>query len=288
MSSPVSLIIAIYNKTDVFRLVLTALERQTWKDFEVLLADDGSNPEAVKEVDTLLAACPFPSKHLWQEDQGWQKNKILNKTVAAAAGEYLIFLDGDCIPHPKFVQEHMENRLENHTISGRRVLLTKKVSVGLTKEKIQQGYLDRRVFFPLLMESLFHGEKTDLMHMIRIRNKFLRRILVPDKPRGIIGCNFSAWKKDVMRVNGFDEQYVYPGFGEDCDLDDRLQRNGVYPVSRKHLITTYHFFHVHFDTLSGTNKQLWEEKKRTHEKYTPNGIVKNNGSRSLSDDVFQS
>lgn len=274
MAYPVSLIISFYNKMDLLLYVFAALERQTFKDFEVVIADDGSNPEVVQKINDIKSDYFFPIKHVWHEDEGWQKNKALNNAIVASEGEYLVFIDGDCIPHPRFLQEHFENRAAKRVISGRRVLLTEKISNKLTIKKIQNGYLDYRVLFPLLIETFLRGKKTDLENMIRIKNKLLRKLFIKEKIRNVIGCNFSAWKKDIVQINGFDERYRHPGFGEDCDLDERLRRTGIFPCSLKHLITEYHYFHKHFDTLYEPNMHLWNEKKRNNETYTIYGILK--------------
>jgi glycosyltransferase involved in cell wall biosynthesis len=279
MSKPVSLIIAFYNKIDLLKFVFAGLERQTFREFEVVIADDGSNPDIVKEITSMKSAFFFPIKQVWHEDKGWQKTKILNKAVMAAEGDYLIFIDGDCIPHPKFIQEHMENRAQNATISGRRILLTQKVSSELTLEKIRNGYLDRLVAFPLLVESVFHKKDTQVENMLHIRNKLLRRIFIKEKVRDFWGCNFSVWKKDLLTVNGFDERYVHPGYGEDCDLDHRLRRIGIFPMSKKHLITVFHVYHDHFETNHEPNILLWKSKKITNETYTPFGIIQDQEQR---------
>jgi glycosyltransferase involved in cell wall biosynthesis len=274
MAKPVSIIIAFYNKIDLLRLFLAALEQQTYKEFEVVIADDGSKPEVVEEINALKNSYFFPIKHIWQEDNGWQKEKILNKAVVIAEGEYLIFMDGDCIAHPKFVMEHVENRAPNQVLSGRRIELTEKVSKKLTLENIQKGNLHRLVAFPLLVESFLFGRRTQYGHLLRIRNRKLRKVLVKDKVRTILGCNFSMWKKDLLKVNGFDERYIYPGYGEDTDLDDRLRRIGIYPISKKHMVTVYHIYHPHTDTDHEPNIRLWNGKKETNEVFTPYGIVK--------------
>ncbi len=274
MKPTVSLIISFYNKIELLEYIFIALERQTCKNFEVIVADDGSNEDTVAKLNELKEKYPFPIKHVWHEDKGWRKNAILNKAVTASECDYLIFIDGDCIPHPKFIQEHLENRKEKQVISGRRVMLTQKVSQKLNKTTIKNGYLDHRAFFPLLKETLFDKQPTHIENMIRIRNKIIRRLFVKDKTRGFWGCNFSLWKKDLLAVNGFDERFVYPGFGEDVDLDNRLRKTGVYPVSKKHLVTQYHVFHKHFDTLYEPNMALVEENKKRDGAFTPYGINK--------------
>ena len=254
--------------------VLAALERQSFKYFEVIIADDGSTQEVVEAINALKENYSFPIKHIWHEDNGWQKNVILNKAVLASRCDYLIFIDGDCIPHPKFIQEHIENRKENQVISGRRVMLTQRVSEKLTIDRIKNGYLDHRAFFPLLWDTVFKNSKTHIENMVRVRNPLIRKLFIKDKLRGFWGCNFSAWKKDILRVNGFDERFTYPGFGEDVDLDNRLRKTGVYPVSKKHLVTQYHVFHKHFDTLYEPNILLVKENLDKESAFTPYGIDK--------------
>jgi len=274
MPHPVSLIISFYNKIDLLKFIFAALERQTYRTFEVVVADDGSKPEIVQAIHELQNNYFFSIKHVWHEDNGWQKNKILNKAVVAAEGEYLVFIDGDCIPHPYFMQEHMENRAVNQVISGRRVMLTQYVSSQLTVEKIKNGYLDSAAAFPLLIESVFNKKEVHIENMFRVRNKIIRRLFVKDKIKGFWGCNFSAWKNDILKVNGFDERFVYPGTGEDGDIEDRLRRIGVLPISKKHLVTQYHFYHVQFNTMHEPNRLLREENNKNMVIATPYGINK--------------
>jgi len=274
MTYPVSLIISFYNKIDLLKLIFAALERQTFQNFEVVIADDGSGPEVVEEIQKIQANYFFLIKHIWHEDNGWQKNIILNKAIQAAEGEYLIFIDGDCIPQKRFIEEHLENRIAGKIISGRRVLLTKNISKNLTETKIKNGYMDCLVGFPLFYETVFKGKYTRMENMVRIRNKFIRRLFIKEKMRSFLGCNFSVWKSDILKVNGFDERFIYPGTGEDMDLEERLKRAGVLPVSKKHLVTLFHYYHVHFDTNHEPNKVLYEENNRNKVTFTPFGITK--------------
>ncbi len=270
----VSIIISFYNKIDLLKYILAALDRQTYTNFEVVIADDGSKPEVVDEINRLKDTFSFPIHHVWHEDKGWQKNIILNKAIVKSQAEYLIFIDGDCIPHRLFVQEHLEQRAANRVISGRRVMLTENISKSLSIMRIQNGYLEKSVILPLLIETLFCAKPTAFENAIRIRSSFIRQLFVKEKTRGFWGCNFSLWRADILAVNGFDERFVYPGTGEDADLEDRLKRIGVMPVSKKHLVTVYHVFHVPFDTKYEPNIRLRAENNRNNVTFTPYGIVK--------------
>jgi len=274
MNQPVSLIISFYNKIELLKFIFAALERQTYRNFEVIIADDGSKPEIVTEIEHVRLNYFFPIEHVWHEDNGWQKNKILNKAIIASESDYLIFIDGDCIPHKRFVQEHIENRKSNQLVSGRRILLTEKISKALTLSKIQHGYFDFQIGFPLFFQTVFENKKTFMEDMIRIRNPYLRKLLLKDRRRYLLGCNYSVWKSDLLKVNGFDERFVYPGMGEDTDLEARLARIGVFCISKKHLVTIFHVYHVHFDTDHEPNKILYAENNAYNVTFTPHGIIK--------------
>ncbi len=275
MSKPVSLIISFYNKIELLKLIFAALEIQTYRDFEVIIADDGSKPEVVEEINRLKSNYFFPIKHVWHADNGWQKNIILNKAIVSTEGEYIIFIDGDCIPHRRFIQEHIENQNENQVIGGRRVMLTDRTSTYLTKENIKNGHLGLIILFPLLIETVFRRKETFMENLIRIRNPLLRKLFLKDRQRYLLGCNYSIWKADLMKVNGFDERFVYPGTGEDTDLEARLARIGIKSISKKHLVTIFHFNHVHFDCNYEPNKILFEENNTNNRSYTDYGIKKN-------------
>jgi len=274
MQCPISLIISVYNKIDFLELIFAALEIQTYKEFEVVIADDGSDTNFVKGLDLLISKATFPAKHVWHEDKGWRKNIILNRAIVAAEGNYLIFIDGDCIPHPLFIEEHVNGRKPNQVMCGRRVTLTKKISKEVTLLQIQNTNFHRKLFWSLLFETIFYKKQTKIVHMFRIRNKVLRSIFAREKSKSILGCNFSAWKVDLLKVNGFDERFVHPGMGEDTDLDNRLRENGVFMVSNKFLMTIYHMFHNQLDLGNSYNFLLRDENLGNKVTYTPYGIKK--------------
>jgi glycosyltransferase involved in cell wall biosynthesis len=103
-----SIVVATYNWPEALRLCLESLALQTDQHFEVTIADDGSGPATKELIDKFIQGSPFSIQHLWQEDQGFRKTIILNQAIKAAQGDYLIFLDGDCIVQPDFVQRHRQ------------------------------------------------------------------------------------------------------------------------------------------------------------------------------------
>lgn len=273
ITTKLSLIISFYNKIQILEKVLESVSLQTFKNFEVVIADDGSNEDVVNRIQAIRKEYPFVIKHIWHEDDGWRKNTILNKAVQNAAAEYLVFIDGDCILEPHFLEEHYNARKQGEVVTGRRVLLTPSTTKQLLNHKLSTKYLKFNLFFQLLFETLFKGKKTQLERMIRLP-KWLRDIFIKERKRFILGCNFSLHKSDLLSVNGFDERFQYPGYGEDIDLEFRLARKGVPSMSRKCQLVQFHCYHQHFDTNYEPNKQLLQENTKNNITYTPYGICK--------------
>lgn len=269
----VSIIIGFYNKIDLLEKILEALRLQTMTDFEVVIADDGSSDQVVARIHQLQQLTPFTLRHVWHEDNGWRKNTILNKAVMAAESEYLLFIDGDCIPEPHFVEEHYSERQKKQVLSGRRILMGPRATNYLLSKPLSRSRFRSGLFFALLSDTL-HGNKTRMEHMIHVRCKSLRSLFVRDRERFILGCNFSLYKEDLLSVNGFDERFLYPGYGEDIDLGNRLSRAGIKTYSRKGLLIQYHCIHKRFDTDYAPNKQLLHENDAAGTTFAPYGIIK--------------
>src|SRR5262245_659867 len=90
-----SVIVSTYNRPDALGACLRSLGRQTAKDFEVVVADDGSASQTRDLIDAWKPKLGVPLAHVWQEDRGFRLAEIRNRAAAASAGDYLVFLDGD-------------------------------------------------------------------------------------------------------------------------------------------------------------------------------------------------
>ncbi len=236
-----TLVVAVYNKADLLRYVLAACARQSFTDFEVIVADDGSGPAIADVVRDARTAYPFPLGHLWHEDRGWRKNTMLNKAIRASHSDYIVFIDGDCIPSRHFLRDHEEQRERGRVLLGRRVETSHRWAAGLTMERIASGAYEK--YGLQEWKDGLDGHALRMEDGIRIPSRILRMLLLRTV-RGMLGSNFSAWKSDLVAINGFDELYDGPGCGEDSDIQFRLGLAGITGKSLRNLAVQYHVHHA--------------------------------------------
>ncbi len=268
-----SLIIAVYNKPEILRLVLAALARQSFTDFEAIIADDGSGPAVRDVIGEAQHGAAFPLVHLWHEDSGWRKNIMLNKAVRAARAEWLVFIDGDCLPSRHFLLDHWTERAERKVLLGRRVETSERWSRALTLEKVHSGAFERYGLEEWL--DGLRGRSLRVEDGIRIPSALLRRLLLRNV-RGMLGSNFSVAKKELVAINGFDELYDGPGCGEDSDVQYRLSLNGVTGKSLRNLAVQYHVWHPR-TAVSDACWDRFEAVKRTGVAFCAAGLEKHGG-----------
>lgn len=266
-----SVIIAFYNKIDYLKLVLAGFRRQTVQDFEIIIADDGSSPDVVNELETLLNAQPFDTVHLWQEDKGFRKNRMLNKAILSAQSDYLLFIDGDCVPHSAFVEEHIKYKKENVCLTGRRVNLSEKITSQLTEKNVEKGFLENN-FSKIIFDGLF-GKSFDVEKGLYVTSYFMRNYF-NKKKRGILGCNFSLHKNAMLAIHGFDERYEAPSIGEDSDIQFRLELLDYDIKSLNNIAVQYHLHHK-LQPRPQENLDLFEKVKNERKAKTEFGIRNN-------------
>lgn len=267
----VSLIISFYNKVDYLKRILAALERQTFKDFEVIIADDGSSSDVVESIAAIRKSSVIPIQHVWHEDIGFRKTAILNKAIVSSRSEYLIFIDGDCVPHYKFVEEHFDNREPSVVLAGRRANISKKLADVLTEENIRAGIMERNFALNVLLDGLL-GKSTHTIKGTYVKSGFLRRFL-NRKVTGVLGSNFSIHKADMVAINGFDERYQAPAVGEDTDIEARLRWNNVRVKMIKNIAVQFHFDHPKLKR-SQANEDIFKKVLQDKKAFTPFGIFK--------------
>ena len=211
MPSTLSLIISTYDQPVPLAKVLRGVALQEHWPTEVFITDDGSGDETGNLIEVWQKQARAPVHHLWHPHEGFRKTKLLNRAVAAATGEYLVFLDGDCVPHPKFIADHQVLAERGFWVQGRRCYVQEQFVAEFEPGKtcIWSWLLARRI------RGIVKAVR--LPTAVILRNK---------KQRGIIGCNMAFWREDVVAVNGFDESYLGRGIGPDSDLGTRLYNLG--------------------------------------------------------------
>ncbi|MGI4973976.1 MAG: glycosyltransferase [Janthinobacterium lividum] len=267
-----SIIISVYNRFDFLQLVLAGLEIQTEQNFEVIISDDGSNEHFITQLRELLQVSPLRIRHNWHPDDGFRKNQILNASIRSAIGSQLIFLDGDCIPHPAFVAEHLALGGPGCCLAGRRIDISARLTRLLTPDKVRQGLLQSPSTLAgqladFLMRRTYHFMNGFYVTTPLLRSYFNR------KNRGLLGANFSVMKADLEAINGFDERYTAPTFGEDSDVEFRLRLNGTRIVPVLNIAVVYHCFHRLLPRPE-VSRMLYEQVLRDKQAYTPYGLVK--------------
>jgi cellulose synthase/poly-beta-1,6-N-acetylglucosamine synthase-like glycosyltransferase len=211
---------------------------------EIIIADDGSGLETKKAVQEMQEAMKdlFPITHAWQEDVGFRKPRILNEAIRQSTGDYLIFIDGDCMAHRDFVRSHVKHSAPDAVLSGKRVEIGKELSEWLLKN----GKVMNRFNLGLLRDAArndpYHSRR--VVESIPIKNKMLRRLMHRDRiyADGLWGCNFSLHKDLFIAINGCDEDFV-DGSIEDNDIGIRVQNQGKKLRSVRGLAIIFHLWH---------------------------------------------
>jgi len=214
----ISVVVATYNWPAALDRVLASLSVQTCKAFEVIVADDGSRPDTAELVAAWKARMPVPLLHAWQADDGFRLSRVRNLSAAKASGDYLVFIDGDCITPPTFIEDHARLAERGWFVGGRRGFLSEEGT-----RRMLAGEIDSLADFPHSPEMFIKPS-----HAARLRRLPLGplRKLRPLHWKQVEGCNMAVWKDDFLRVCGFDEAFRQYGH-EDVDFAVRLGRIGL-------------------------------------------------------------
>ena len=233
----ISFIVLTYNRTDALLAVLRSLARQCGAEHEVLVADDGSNDAQVVMLRQHCPAFNCTVRHVWHPDTGFTAAAARNLAACHAVGEYLVFLDGDCVPGRLFVKAHTRLAERACFVNGSRVLLSEQLTQRVVNQEID--LLDQSWAFWVL--ARLKGDTNKLLHMLGWPMTWFR-LKQGFKWKGIRSCNLAVWRKDFLAVNGFDE--TFKGWGhEDADLVLRLGHAGIQRKNGFWATEVYHLWH---------------------------------------------
>ena len=271
-SSPsISVIVSTYNSEEWLEKVLWGFHQQSNTDFEVVIADDGSGPRTKDLLRSMQDTVFYEIQHVWQEDDGFQKSKILNKALKACRSEYILMTDGDCIPRKDFVEVHYLNRAAGHFISGGYFMLPMNISQLITKEDIEE----QNCFNIKWLETHGIAKKFKTTKLTAKGNvsKFLNSLTPTTASWN--GHNSSGWKKDILRINGFDERMQYGG--QDRELGERLVNSGIKSIQLRYSAICVHLDHKRgykTEVSIQKNKYIRKQVKKTKSSWTDYGLTK--------------
>jgi glycosyltransferase involved in cell wall biosynthesis len=236
-ASFISLVITTYNRPDALEAVVEACFAQQDKKFEIIIADDGSAANTRDAIARLKQRSPVPLRHVWQPNQGFRAALARNRGIAAASGEYVVFLDGDCIPQPDFIARHRRLARRGFLVTGSRILLSGDLTATILANTIDinaSGIAAKLAY-------RFHGHINKVLQWLvrwpdfgRERRRFTWR--------RIKSCNLGVWRSDLELVNGFDSSFVGWGY-EDADLVLRLFNAGVMRKDGSFATEVFHLWH---------------------------------------------
>ncbi|MFA7272889.1 MAG: glycosyltransferase [Crocinitomicaceae bacterium] len=258
-----SLIISYYKNLPNLALILKGLLVQSRKNFEVIVAEDDNAAETIEFLREWSLKADFPIQHIAQQkDDGFRKNQMLNRAILASKSDALIFIDGDCIPHRHFIKAYQK------AISKGKILFGKRVNLGpIISNEIQKANSISRITLLNVLKSDSDKKKEGI---------YFPLLSLKIKDTGLLGCNWGILKEHLVAINGYDEDYISAGVGEDVDIEWRLTSIGLKMVSMKNKGIVYHIYHPkgYSDESVQANYKLLKEKKSAGHIACLNGLKK--------------
>jgi glycosyltransferase involved in cell wall biosynthesis len=237
----ISVIVTTYNREDALDAALRALAHQSDRNFEIVIADDGSRPDTARVAQSWKARLPLPLKHVRHEHRGFRGGEIRNRGIRASNGELCIFLDGDCLAKPDFIATHRRLHEPGWFVTGNRILLSRELSEAV----LAQGLAPETWNFGALLRERLRGGVNRLLPTLRLPLGPLRKFKVTSWD-GAQTCNLAVARADLDRIDGFD--CAYTGWGlEDSDLVVRLLHAGLRRKDGRFATGVLHLWHPQND-----------------------------------------
>ena len=254
MSSTPSLIITTYNRPDALDAVLRAVARQSLPPAEVLIADDGSGGATADIIGAWQARLAVPLRHVWQEDRGFRAAEVRNRALAVAAGDLVVFLDGDCLPRRDFIARHAALAEPGYFVAGHRLLLSQRFTAAV----LAHQWAPETWSLSRLAYARLSGRINRLLPVLNLPDGGWRR-RAGERWEGVRTCNLAVWRRDLLRVDGLDS--AFQGWGlEDSDLAIRLLHAGVRRKDGRFSTGVLHLWHDGEDRSAfAANRQRLEE-----------------------------
>jgi glycosyltransferase involved in cell wall biosynthesis len=266
----ISVIVSTFEREDALDAVLRSLAGQSDRDFEVVVADDGSGPATAALVERWKGRFGQRLAHVRHEHRGFRAAEIRNRAILAAHGTYCLFLDGDCMARPDFVAVHRRLAEAGCFVTGNRILL----SEALTQRVLREGLAPENWGMAEWLAERARGGINRLAALLHLPLGPLRHLRAR-RWRGARSCNLGVWRADLDRVDGFDADYS--GWGrEDSDLLVRLLHAGLTRKDGSFATGVLHLWHAQADRA-----MLSENERRLSDSLAGDRIRARRGLSSL-------
>jgi len=237
-------------------MVLLAIRRQTVLPAEVLVADDGSSGETREALSAIARSLPFRLVHVRQPHEDFRLARSRNNAIHNSGGDLIAFLDQDTLPHRNWLESYVAHLSPGRVCTGYVLRLGEDAARNLTAAVVDAGEFET-----------WHGS-SEFSRLDALQRKYswytlLRRLGLGIKGRPAIAFgNAAICRSDLVRVNGFDEEYI--GWGqEDDDLGWRLYFAGVRPVPLVNRALVSHIWHPprRGDWKKGANIERYRKRR---------------------------
>lgn len=233
----ISVIVSTYNRPEYLERVLRGYAVQSDRDFQLVVADDGSDSVTRDLISRMRAETRMSILHVWHEDRGFRKSLILNRAIEASRGDYLFFTDGDCIPRRDLIAVHRRLAKQGRYVAGGYLKLSPQVTSAIDLADVDAG----RIADLRWLRS--RGWKPGRRAFRLIRSDGLSALLDLITPTAaeFQGNNASTWRDALYQVNGFESDMGYGGL--DQALGYRLVNAGIKGIQARHRAVTMHLHH---------------------------------------------
>ncbi len=260
-NTTVNLFICVYKNITFLKKVLDSVDQQLYRNFTVTVVEDGDFEGMLNFIKN--SSYSFPILHLQQEDKGFRKNKILNAGLRKNTAELCIFIDGDCVLHPKFIWEYVKH------YDGTSILYSKRTNLD---QKTSELLLNSDIIVPSKF-TMIKNKSTRVEDSFYMPWKPVKSKKIPK----IIGCNMAIPFSTLQKINGFDEDYEITGYGEDCDIEWRMQKEGFQFLNMKYHAIQFHLYHERPEREDQTaiSRAMFHKKRDEGITFCLNGLEKN-------------
>ncbi len=236
----VSVIVAVYKDIEALQLIVEAMKNQSYQNIELVVAEDNNAAEMKQFIASVQG---LEVRHTSQEDNGIQKARSMNNAILESSGDYLIFIDGDCVPYSNFVAGHIKLAEREAVLAGRRVNLGPKYSDRIRSGQMSALALEKSYLWrlPLIIKDCQESHSEAGISLDS--NGYLFNRFVKHKSPSIVGCNYSCFRETMIELNGYDESYGQTSLADDTDLEWRFRAAGLKINSCKYAANMFHLFH---------------------------------------------